>query len=824
MPMKPIPSSMIGYVDLYNEKTIAGWLVDLAVPRKHLKLKILVDDAFVCETTANEYRQDLARNTAFEGSNHAFTVTLPTLLHDGKTHSVKVVESETGYVLNNSPTEVNFGMDVASDAAKKNRLDLALVGEDGWLFLCNDSNDAIGQYTGAIRFSQDQLHDYSSHYAALQKTCNTNNIYYLLTIAPGKEYIYPEFLPKNVARFPGSTVSEEFIKAVNPVLDNSILDLKPLLIPKKALGPLCYKLDSHWNYLAAKIAAEEIIRQLRNKFPQLPSLKKIGFNLVVQEETIGDLSGKVRLDYVDGSYIESSSSHPDLPQPVCAVGVEYKKQAIEMAEHPYIGLSKTRPTRLFKRTDQPDLPRAIIIRDSYADWLIPFLSECFSETLFIWARNIETPVIESFKPDVIVEEVIDRFLIKNRTGNLGLTPRNQVTINAQPSKQIMAPVLYGMSSYIPDAPFLNADELSQQTGENTGNQLFCHAISRMLNASPTSIPWGGDLTKLLTDQNRLVVPLANFLGKHIDLGDLAVTFKKINIPLVGVGLGIQGEISGVEIDSIPQGSWDWLAVLAGKSATDHPNISLRGQVTYDAIAAKGLAEKCVITGCPSNFINPSANLGRDIFRRHTNDFRRVAVIAGNPYLPDFIRLEQSLVKVVENTEGMYVCQHPRVMLKLFKQEYTNITKRDFVLSKEYIHPNLSDAEFKQWFRRWSHAFTSVPEWLSIMNGFDLVVGTRIHGVMAGIQAGVPSVCLCIDSRTLELCQTMMVPHVKASDYLDGISLEQIEAVLQQWDGRAYDDNRYMLAERFVDFFRENQLEVFGAPKELLANRKKASTL
>ena len=40
-----------------------------------------------------------------------------------------------------------------------------------------------------------------------------------------------------------------------------------------------------------------------------------------------------------------------------------------------------------------------------------------------------------------------------------------------------------------------------------------------------------------------------------------------------------------------------------------------------------------------------------------------------------------------------------------------------------------------WFRRWSHAFTSVPEWLSIMQGFDVVVGTRIHGVMAGIRLG-----------------------------------------------------------------------------------------
>ncbi len=108
MSMKPIPSSMIGYVDRYSDTTLSGWLVDLANPSEHLELKILVDDVCVCETTANVYREDLAQNKAFEETNHAFKVTLPTNPRDGKTRWVKVVESETGYVLNNSPAKVKF--------------------------------------------------------------------------------------------------------------------------------------------------------------------------------------------------------------------------------------------------------------------------------------------------------------------------------------------------------------------------------------------------------------------------------------------------------------------------------------------------------------------------------------------------------------------------------------------------------------------------------------------------------------------------------------------------------------------------------------------
>lgn len=811
---------MIGYVDRCDATAIAGWLIDLAAPSKYLKVKILVDEICVHELMADEYREDLASNEAFNGTTHAFSFSLPSELADGKTHLVKIIESDCGYVLNNSPSSISFSTTHA-DSARTQRLDLALVGKNGWLFLCNDSNDAIGQYTGDIRFNHDQLDKYVNQYSTFQQLCNEKGIYYLLTIAPGKEYIYPEYLPDSVRALNDLTISDEFIENVTPVLNNKIVNFKNTLLGSKHLGPLCYKSDSHWNYLGAKLAAEEIICSLRSQFPQLPTFEEMGFKLILNEESFGDLSNKNRLDYSNGHYVDATCTNRDTTKQVCAIGVDYEKTAIELTEHSYVNLSKTRPTRLFKKSNHTNLPRAIILRDSYADWLLPFLSECFFESLFIWGRSVPPSVIETFKPDLIIEEVVDRFLIRSHLSHQTKVAETPVQIINQNSQTTMTPVLYGMSSYIPDAPFLNAEDLSRQTGANTGNLLFCHATSRMLHANPIAIPWGGDLNTLSPNRNRLVVPLANFLGKHIDLGELAETFRSIDVPIVGVGLGTQGPISGVSIDTIPDGSWEWVRVLSSKSATNRPNISLRGQLTYDAIAAKGLEGKCVVTGCPSNFINPSATLGREIYRRRANGIKRVMAICGSPYLPELKTLEQSLVGLVESTDGLYVIQHPIVAMQLFKQEYSNIAERDFCLYKDYIHPSLTNDEFMQWFRRWSYAFTSVPEWLSFIKGFDLVVGTRIHGVMAGIQSGVPSLCLCIDSRTLELCQTMGIPYVNASEYVQGICLGQIEDILKRWNWRAYDDTRFALAECFVDFFKGNQLEVFGAPKELLVNKKKS---
>lgn len=801
-----------GYVDRCDHQLVSGWLINLAKVTEHLYVKIFIDDIEVWGSIANEYREDLNSNPRFEGTSHAYNVRIPEVFLDGKEHEIKVVESKTGWILDNSPKTVVFPQKPDVKVAPSH-FDLSLVGKNGWLFLCNDSNYCIEQYVGSLRLSPQLLQAYIDHYRNKQDYLRNRGIHYLLSVAPGKEYIYPEFLPDSVIASSRPNVRDQFISAVNPELDEDIVDFKSVLLSNKSRGQLCYKNDSHWNHLGAMVASKAIIEKVCEKFPQVPRFDESLFALIEMNEKPGDLSEKSRLNYVDGKYVESTEL---LISEVssCVDDVKYEIKSHEVSDHVYKYFSRTRSTRLFRNSAGEHLPRAIILRDSYSDWMIPFLSEYFSECLYMWTRNIDANVIASFKPDIVIEEVVDRFLVVNRTESVISSINRSVDLAPEGASSMKAHS-YGISPYLPDAAFFNTNELSYQTGENTGNLIFCHAISRVLGTGPDSIHWGKDLSHLSPDRDRLVVPLANFLGPHVDLSGLAETFRSIHVPVVGIGLGAQGPITGIKIESIPEGSWKWLRVLASKSVTDRPNISLRGQATYDVIASKGLADKCVVTGCPSNFINPSAMLGREIINKwKSNGILRVAVTAGAPAhsLP---KLEQSLVSLVERTNGIYVCQAPIDMLRLYKQEIDQISRENLLKYREYIHPMLDDEKFISWFRRWSYAFTSVPEWLSFMKGFDVVIGTRIHGVMAGIQSGVPSICLCTDSRTLELCETMMIPHVDASRYKEGIDIDQINEIIEKWDWLTYDVNRRMLAERFSKFFKDNQLGVFGALSSIL---------
>jgi hypothetical protein len=60
--------------------------------------------------------------------------------------------------------------------------------------------------------------------------------------------------------------------------------------------------------------------------------------------------------------------------------------------------------------DRPGLPRAVVYRDSMAIPLIPMLAENFSRMLFVSGIPFDPALIEREKPDVVIEEMVERGL------------------------------------------------------------------------------------------------------------------------------------------------------------------------------------------------------------------------------------------------------------------------------------------------------------------------------------------------------------------------------------------------------------------------------
>ncbi len=87
-----------------------------------------------------------------------------------------------------------------------------------------------------------------------------------------------------------------------------------------------------------------------------------------------------------------------------------------------------------------------------------------------------------------------------------------------------------------------------------------------------------------------------------------------------------------------------------------------------------------------------------------------------------------------------------------------------------------------------------------------MIGPRIHGVMLAIQAGIPAICIAIDSRTEELCQTMKIPYILRQDFPEGLQKQDLLKIFSaQFDPDEFDKNRLLLAHNFRIFLKNNKI-------------------
>lgn len=374
------------------------------------------------------------------------------------------------------------------------------------------------------------------------------------------------------------------------------------------------------------------------------------------------------------------------------------------------------------------------------------------------------------------------------------------------------PFLFGANP-TRDSCFQATKALYREMG-NQGNVAFVYAIDGHLGPKLPVVGWAAPGPSINAGGDVGVIPAANQLGRHADFSGLAKRFEEVDIPLVMIGLGAQSDIR-FTVPDIPPGTIDWLHRIVERASGATPNLAVRGDFTHGVLHRHGLADHAAVVGCPSLFINPSATLGRDIVAR-VRPPKRVAVVAGHQRWRHLAAIERSLGALVTQTNGSYIGQDPLELVMLTRGEARRMTGRDLLACRDYVCPNMPMDDFIRWSRRHGQTFFDAAAWMEHYRRFDFVVGTRIHGVMLALQAGVPALCLAHDSRTLELCQTMQVPHVLAQDHRDGLSLKQL-LPLFDFDGAAFDANRRRLCARYVAFLEGNGLRAADWVRQLAAD-------
>jgi hypothetical protein len=80
--------------------------------------------------------------------------------------------------------------------------------------------------------------------------------------------------------------------------------------------------------------------------------------------------------------------------------------------------------------------------------------------------------------------------------------------------------------------------------------------------------------------------------------------------------------------------------------------------------------------------------------------------------------------------------------------------------------------------------------------------------MLALQAGIPAMCIVHDTRTRELCQTMLIPYIEAMDIINGFDKQDILDKFN-FNKKYFNEKRRELARSYCAFLESNNLPFDG---------------
>jgi hypothetical protein len=350
-------------------------------------------------------------------------------------------------------------------------------------------------------------------------------------------------------------------------------------------------------------------------------------------------------------------------------------------------------------------------------------------------------------------------------------------------------------------------DLYRQTGLNTGNLAFIYAILSHIADPVTVLPWHARADRF-RDVDIIVIPCANQLGKHTDLGRHADLILEAGKPIVAIGLGAQAESLTMDI-SLTEGTLRWVRAISENRPTGGvTNIYTRGPYTSQQLNRFDILDT-IPGGCPSHFINPARDLGKRIHAAWTATPvpRSISVAGGHQKWAKARVIEQQLIALMQDPRcfGQYIVQSEEDLVYLARKDFDKVTPETLEQIRAYLCPHYAMEEFKTWCRTYARAFFDIPAWMDSLREADLTIGPRYHGTALALQAERMGVTVTIDSRTQELCMQTGVPFLTAEDLatkpLTRASLRQ----LIKFDPDAYDRHRLAKARGYIEFLEGNGL-------------------
>lgn len=359
-----------------------------------------------------------------------------------------------------------------------------------------------------------------------------------------------------------------------------------------------------------------------------------------------------------------------------------------------------------------------------------------------------------------------------------------------------------MNSYIciEEDNIASTQKLLTTCGGNLGNSCPSYALLKVLFGKPVKVPhivsvYQYDFSKgekdiefINRDCTHFILFIQDFIVPVDDIRNMWLPYKKImefiskiKIPILLIGIGLN-YINADFMNTVGRYYNDFYKKLGQplvdflKFMGDHAiSIGVRGKSTAHCLDKLGISKNVEIIGCPSYYDNPSR------------------IIMKKPF---------SLNLRIIHTSNHYLGLHKKHNERVVLQDEREII--DTVLFGKNVN-QLCAHYFSSFVKKQFVCFSNMEAWEQFLSQNDFAMGTRVHGAIMALRAGVPSVVFNRDLRAQEMTEYLHIPHYPIPAAGDLEKEPPLEEIYETCDYEKMNSNYSMLYDKYLRFLERNGL-------------------
>lgn len=364
----------LGHIDIFDNSVISGWFLDKESPDKIFDIEVFLEGELLVKTQNDIFRKDVE---GIQGSgNHGFHLEIYSLIKKRGVVEVKVKGVE--FYFQNSSKIID-----PRDPSK-----MVKKGEDGWIFLVNDSNEVDEKIQAKKVMSENEFQIIINN---LEKRESLAKCKVLTYIVPDRNVFLNRFRsdPINISE---NRDSLTLIKKIN---SNKKIDLfygYDIGGLSSNMDDIFLKNDTHvtdftFYYIYLFLMAKSGIKSL------------ISYSLEEDYQFVGDLGEKFK---------------PPLSITVTKINTFYEAEFIndEVAQR-LVSVSGVRGSSVYFKNKKGNEKKCLVFGTSSGYYMLKFFFSVFSEVKFVWSKSINFDVVNDYNPDVIYNIFPEKILDSN---------------------------------------------------------------------------------------------------------------------------------------------------------------------------------------------------------------------------------------------------------------------------------------------------------------------------------------------------------------------------------------------------------------------------